>query len=71
MELDYKGYKLVLLNESYLTKEKTDLLQAIEDYSLELRRGLKVVFFNYDDDKKETGVSFFFKKEYPVKILER
>lgn len=62
-ELNIKGYKVVIENGDDLDQHKYFLLSSIESYALMMNRGLKIVFFNYDDDGKEAGVSFFWRRE--------
>lgn len=62
-EINTKGYKVVLEDTDEIKINQNFLLNSIEAYALLQDRSLKVVFFNYDDDGSEAGVTFFFRKE--------
>ena len=62
-ELNYKGYKVVIENGASLSQDAIFLLTSIESYALMVDRGIKIVLFNYEDEGKERGVSFFWRRE--------
>ena len=63
-EINYKGYRVVVPEDKELCEGMIFMLDRIEEYSFTQERALKVVFFNYDDEGKEAGVSFFFRRDY-------
>jgi len=62
-EINIKGYKVVVSEDTDFSLEQQFLTSAIESYAFLCNRSLKVVFFNVDDDGEEAGVTFFFRKE--------
>lgn len=63
-EINYKGYRVVIPEDVELTQGMIFILDKIEEYAFVQERALKVVFFNYDDNGQEAGLSYFFRKEY-------
>ena len=59
-----RGMKVMVLEGSKIDLHKNYLLSAIENYANMNDRIAKVVFFNYDDDCVEEGVTFFFRKDF-------
>jgi len=59
-----RGLKVMLLEGKAVDTPKHYLLSAIENYANLNDRIAKVVFFNYDDDGHEEGVTFFFRKDF-------
>lgn len=62
-ELVVRGLKVVLKDGESVDITKNYLLSAIENYANLNGKIAKVVFFNYDDDGRESGVSFFFRND--------
>ena len=63
-EINYKGYRVLVSENKYIDDEMIMILDSIEDYAFKKQRALKVVFFNYDEEGQEAGVSFFYRREY-------
>lgn len=59
-----RGLKVMLLEGAVLDLHKNYLLSAIENYANMNGRMPKIVFFNYDDDGQEEGVTFFYRKDF-------
>ena len=59
-----RGLKVVVKESVSVDSHKNFLLSAIETYANLNGRIAKVVFFNYDDDGNEEGVTFFFRKDF-------
>lgn len=59
-----RGLKVMLLKGDTLDLHKNYLLSAIENYANMNKRIAKIVFFNYDEDGKEEGVTFFYRKDF-------
>ena len=59
-----RGLKVMLLEGDKVDTPKHYLLSAIENYANLNERIAKVVFFNYDDEGNEEGVTFFFRKDF-------
>lgn len=59
-----RGLKVLTKEHDPLDTAKHYLLSAIENYANLNGRMAKVVFFNYDDDGKEEGVTFFYRKDF-------
>ena len=58
-----RGLKVLLKEGEVVDIRKNYLLSAIENYANLNGRIAKVVFFNYDDEGTEEGVTFFLRKE--------
>ena len=65
-----RGLKVVVAEGVPVDMTKHYLLSAIENYANLNDRIAKVVFFNYDREGVEEGVTFFYKKEYPPQIKD-
>ena len=59
-----RGLKVLTSSSSVIDSHKNFLLSSIETYANLNGRMAKVVFFNYDDDGMEEGVTFFFRKDF-------
>lgn len=59
-----RGMKVMVKPGSKIDLHKNYLLSAIENYANMNGRIAKVVFFNYDDDDNEEGVTFFYRKDF-------
>ena len=59
-----RGLKVMLLKGESIDTPKHYLLASIENYANLNERIAKVVFFNYDSDGQEEGVTFFFRKDF-------
>lgn len=64
VEHKVRGLKVMLLEGEVVDIRKDYLLSAIENYANMNDRLAKIVFFNYDDDGVEEGVTFFFRKDF-------
>jgi len=59
-----RGLKVMVKDGVNIDIHKNYLLSAIENYANMNGRMAKVVFFNYDEDEHEEGVTFFFRKDF-------
>lgn len=59
-----RGLKVMVKPKTVIDIHKNYLLSAIENYANMNGRIAKVVFFNYDEDGREEGVTFFFRKDF-------
>jgi len=59
-----RGLKVMVLPGVKIDIHKNYLLSSIENYSNMNGRIAKVVFFNYDEEGNEEGVTFFFRKDF-------
>lgn len=57
-----RGLKVMIKPGELIDIHKNYLLSSIENYANMNGRIAKVVFFNYDDEEREEGVTFFFRK---------
>lgn len=59
-----RGLKVMVKPGTKIDLHKDFLLTAIENYANMNGRLAKVVFFNYDEDGHEEGVTFFYRKDF-------
>lgn len=59
-----RGLKVMLLSGEEIDLKKNYLLSSIENYANMNGRIAKIVFFNYDEEGIEEGVTFFFRKDF-------